>query len=326
LIESAVGTDGYADTLTGDAGANRLEGWAGDDTLTGDAGDDALDGGAGLDTASYIGAPAGVTVDLAAGTAAGGGGSDALVGIERVLGTIYADSLTGGGAAETLNGRTGNDNISGGGGDDTLVGGFGIDWARYSFAPGPVSVDLAAGIATGAAGQDTLSEFENVIGSLTYGDTLSGDGLANVLQGWAGDDVLRGRGGDDTLDGGAGLDRATYDDAAGAVNVYLYLGTASGAAGSDDLVGIEDVTGGAFGDTLVGDAAANRIEGGDGDDDIHGREGDDVLGGGAGLDTANYWDAPAFVYADLGGGASEFGGGHDTLTGFENLAGSSFGD
>jgi Ca2+-binding RTX toxin-like protein len=86
------------------------------------------------------------------------------------------------------------------------------------------------------------------------------------------------------------------------------------------------VTGSAFDDTLVGDTAANRIEGGDGDDDIHGREGDDVLDGGAGVDTATYWDAPAFVYADLGGGASEFGGGHDTLTGFENLAGSSFGD
>jgi serralysin len=128
------------------------------------------------------------------------------------------------------------------------------------------------------------------------------------------------------LDGGAGLDRVTYDDAAGAVNVYLHLGTASGAAGSDALVGIEDVTGSTFGDTLVGEAAANRIEGGDGDDNIYGREGDDVLDGGAGVDTANYWDAPAFVYADLSSGASEFGGGHDVLIGFENLAGSSFGD
>jgi Ca2+-binding RTX toxin-like protein len=79
-----------------------------------------------------------------------------------------------------------------------------------------------------------------VIGSLIHGDTLSGDGPDNVLQGWAGDDILRGRGGDDTLDGGAGLDRVTYDDAAGAVNVYLHLGTASGAAGSGDLVGIEE--------------------------------------------------------------------------------------
>ena len=129
-------------------------------------------------------------------------------------------------------------------------------------------MDLAAGAATGAAGNDTLAGFEKVIGSSLHGDTISGDGQANVLEGRGGDDVLRGRAGDDTLDGGGGIDRATYDDAPGAVTVHLALGvTLAGPAGSDTLIGIEDVTGSAFADTIVGSAVANRIEGGEGDDD-----------------------------------------------------------
>ena len=128
------------------------------------------------------------------------------------------------------------------------------------------------------------------------------------------------------LEGGDGVDRAIYDDAPGGVNVFLHLGMANGAASSDDLAGIEDLTGSAFDDTLTGDAAANRIEGGDGDDNIYGREGDDLLDGGEGVDTANYWDAPAFVVVDLGSGQAALGGGTDTLTGFENVGGSSFGD
>ena len=43
--------------------------------LMGDDGDDVLNGGAGNDQAYYAGAGAGVTVDLASGTATGGPGS-----------------------------------------------------------------------------------------------------------------------------------------------------------------------------------------------------------------------------------------------------------
>ena len=325
-IENLVGTDGYGDWLTGSTGANRLEGWGGNDILAGRQGADTLVGGQGFDTASYTAALSGVTVDLAAGTASGGDGADTLSGIESVLGSGYADSLTGGTGAETLDGRDGDDNIAGGRGDDALIGGFGSDWARYASAAGSVTVDLAAGTASGADGSDTLAGFEKVIGGLTYGDTLSGDAGANILQGWGGDDLLRGRAGNDTLDGGAGTDRASYDDASGAVQVYLDLGSAYGAAGTDTLTQIEDLTGSAFDDTLAGDGGANRLDGGDGDDNIYGRGGQDVLDGGNGTDTANYWDAPGFVYVDLGSGAADLGAGHDTLANFENIGGSSWDD
>ncbi|MCU1719881.1 beta strand repeat-containing protein, partial [Pseudomonas sp. 5P_5.1_Bac1] len=48
-IENLIGSD-YNDTLTGDGGANRLEGGLGNDTLNGGGGDDVLIGGRGDDT------------------------------------------------------------------------------------------------------------------------------------------------------------------------------------------------------------------------------------------------------------------------------------
>jgi Ca2+-binding RTX toxin-like protein len=330
-IERVVGSDGYADTLIGNAYSNGLEGRGGNDWLEGGAGADTLDGGEGEDRASWAGSIAAVTVDLVAGTARGEQDQDTLISIERVTGSGHDDSLLGGVGANTLDGSGGNDVLDGRAGRDTLDGSTGTDTVRYLQAGAAVTVDLDLGTGQTGAGRgaevDTLSLIENAVGSALYGDTLSGDEFANVLEGRGGDDVLRGRGGDDMLDGGSGIDRVTYDDASGAVTVHLALGmTLAAPAGSDDLVAIENVTGSDFDDTLVGDASANRIEGGDGDDNIYGREGDDVLDGGEGVDTANYWDAPAFVYVDLGKGDADFGGGHDTLAGFENLIGSFWGD
>ncbi|MGD9508724.1 MAG: calcium-binding protein [Geminicoccaceae bacterium] len=326
-IEHVIGSDGHGDTLIGNGISNRLEGRGGDDFLDGGAGGDILDGGEGSDRASWASSTVAVTVDLVAGTASGSQGNDTLISIERVTGSGFADTLTGSAQDDTLDGSGGDDSVTGGGGDDTLQGGLGSDWVRYLSAPGAVTVDLAAGTATGAAGNDTLAGFEKVIGSFAHGDTISGNGQANILEGRGGDDVLRGRAGNDTLDGGSGIDRASYDDASGAVTVNLALGmTLAGPAGSDTLRSIEDVTGSAFDDTIVGSAVANRIEGGEGGDNINGREGDDVLDGGGGIDTVSYWDAPAFVYVDLSSGAADFGAGHDVLTRFESIAGSSFGD
>ncbi|NJD05976.1 MAG: calcium-binding protein, partial [Methylococcaceae bacterium] len=329
-IENVEGSDGYGDTLTGNGLSNRLEGKGGDDVLRsglGDdtlrLGDDTLSGGSGFDTATYAEAGARVTVDLATGTAISSEGSDTLKSIEAVIGSGYGDSLFGFDGAESLEGREGDDIVSGGGGNDTLTGGQGSDWVSYFFAPGSITVDLASGAATGADGTDTLAGFEKVIGSSTYGDTLSGDAGDNILQGWGGDDLLRGGAGSDTLDGGAGQDCAAWEGANGSVTVNLATGTAAGAAGSDVLIAIEDITGSSsFGDTLTGDGNVNVIEGRGGDDVIEGAGGDDVLDGGAGVDSVSYRDAASFVYVDLTVGQSEFGAGVDQLSGFENVIGS----
>jgi hypothetical protein len=64
-----------------------------------------------------------------------------------------------------------------------------------------VTVSLAlqgAAQATGGAGSDTLSNFENLTGS-AFADTLAGDGNANVIAGGKGNDTLTGGGGADTF-------------------------------------------------------------------------------------------------------------------------------
>jgi Ca2+-binding RTX toxin-like protein len=89
-----------------------------------------------------------------------------------------------------------------------------------------VTADLAAGTASGGAGNDILVGIEYVIGG-SYNDTLRGDASGNWLDGRDGSDDLSGNGGNDALLGGAGND-------------YL-----SGGAGVDNLIG------GAGADTFV---------------------------------------------------------------------------
>ncbi|KGM29976.1 hypothetical protein P409_35845, partial [Inquilinus limosus MP06] len=86
----------FNDTLIGDGGANVLAGGSGDDILHGGAGADTLQGGNGTDTADYAGSAAGVSVNLTAGTGAGGDAQgDTLSGIENLTGSGFADRLYG---------------------------------------------------------------------------------------------------------------------------------------------------------------------------------------------------------------------------------------
>ncbi|MEY4680839.1 MAG: hypothetical protein RLZZ276_2488, partial [Pseudomonadota bacterium] len=151
------------DTLSGAGGNDTLLGGAGDDTLAGDAGDDRLDGGAGADWASYAGAAAAVRVDLAAGTASGGAGTDVLVDIANVLGSSFADQLAGDAQANTLSGGAGDDTLLGAGGDDILLGGDGEDIARLGGAITFLRGDGGALRASSASdGSDALSGVEFV--------------------------------------------------------------------------------------------------------------------------------------------------------------------
>ena len=111
-IENLTGS-AQADTLTGDGNANTLDGGGGDDTLNGGAGGDTLIGGSGSDTASYAASGAGVTVNLGAGTASGGDAAgDTLSGIENLIGSAQADTLTGDGGDNVLEGGAGGDTLT----------------------------------------------------------------------------------------------------------------------------------------------------------------------------------------------------------------------
>uniref|UniRef100_UPI001A9CF6BE Ig-like domain-containing protein n=1 Tax=Pseudomonas sp. 51_B TaxID=2813573 RepID=UPI001A9CF6BE len=120
------------------------------------------------------------------------------------------DVLVGGAGNDTLHGGNGNDLLIGGLGNDLLDGGAGNDTASYASATAGVTVDLSLSGPqdTGAAGVDTLTGIENLIGS-DYNDTLIGDAADNTLNGGRGNDVLKGGDGNDILVGGPGNDVMT---------------------------------------------------------------------------------------------------------------------
>ena len=151
-----------------------------------------------------------------------------------------------------------------------------------------------------------------------------------VLDGGDGNDVLYGTIGNDTLTGGTGNDTAAFTTAyngggAGTTGVTVDLNLQGSAqntvgAGNDILTGIENLIGSQYNDTLTGDGNDNVIEGG---------LGADTLAGGLGNDTASYAGATAGVTVSLasqGSAQNTVSAGTDTLSGFENLAGSGFND
>ncbi|MGH2635297.1 MAG: calcium-binding protein [Actinomycetota bacterium] len=181
----------------------NLTGSPGDDLILGDEADNVLRGGDGTDTIDFSAAASGVSVDLAAGSAAGQG-SDTLEAIENVIGSPADDDLTGDGADNVLAGATGDDTIDGGAGADTLVGGEGNDTASFASSSAAVTVDLRKGTAKGD-GDDTIDGFENVLGS-GKADSISGNKSSNELDGRGGKDDVSGGDGTDEVLGGDGND------------------------------------------------------------------------------------------------------------------------
>lgn len=266
------------------------------DLLSGNDGANILDGGWGVDTVSYANAAAGVVIDLTAQTAVVGGVIDLVRNFENVTGSSFDDTMTGDLGANSFNGGSGIDSVT---------------YQNVAAGEGGVNVSLAIVGAqnTLASGWDTFisvpkqtrSSIENLTGSVNE-DTLTGDAYANRLDGSDGNDILRGAGGndaliggagDDLIDGGNGKDRVIFVGADAAVVNLNLTGAQNTGYGMDKLVSIEDVTTGSGDDLLTGNGQANAmnggfgndtIVGGGGNDTINGDGGDDRLTGGAGQD------------------------------------------
>lgn len=374
------------DRLYGGDQIDFLYGGADDDRLSGGDATDLLDGGSGNDIADYSYSNEDWTVTLILdGATSASGEKDILASIESVImgsgdDDVYGDGndnnlegrggndiLFGGGGTDGLYGGSGNDQLNGGAGEDYLIGGPGRDTAIYDTAPSSVVVDLAiVGLQnTVGAGQDGLSQMENLVGS-DHADWLYGDDLKNTLYGGDGDDSLMGRAGNDQLyggdqddfliggsgsdilNGGEGIDTASYFYSPSAV--YIDLNVAGWhdtlGEGLDLLNSIENVNGSNHADWLLGDENNNKLNGYDGNDALVGGDGvdelignnghdalygglgNDVLNGGAGNDWANYnVGLSTGVSVSLNLNTQDtLGGGIDTLIEIENIWGTDYSD
>ncbi|HEV2747786.1 MAG TPA: sulfatase-like hydrolase/transferase [Allosphingosinicella sp.] len=271
----------WREDLRGGDGNDVIAASSGIDSVEGGAGDDRLDGGGGADTVSYASATAAVTITLGAPNPQNtvGAGIDTLLLFENITGSAHADRLTGDGGVNVLKGGAGDDLMIGGGGDDTLDGGEGVDTVSYEAATGAVDINIGSLLArnSGAAGADRMLRVENLIGS-GWDDIFVGSGLANRIEGGAGEDTLRGQSGSDALHGGDDKD-------------LLFAGFGNDSVngeGGDDLLfgelGNDAVDGGGGRDRLLGQEGADTLAGGDGNDVLRGGIQKDMLTGGAGTD------------------------------------------
>jgi len=239
--------------------------------------------------------------------------------------------INGGQNNDTLIGTTGNDSINGYYGDDSLNGGDGNDTLQ------------------GGAGNDKM-------------DGGTGD---DKLYGDVGNDILNGALGNDTIDGGDGIDTVSYLNITSGVTVNLSITTAqnTSSAGTDTITNIENVSGTAYTDTLLGNAGSNVLDGREGNDSLNGMDGNDtliggvgndsmdggigndslsggadndilnggagndILDGGLGIDTVSYLNMKE-VNVDLRITSSQNtgGAGYDTLISIENISGSLYND
>jgi Ca2+-binding RTX toxin-like protein len=119
------------DVISDDLGNDTVTGNSGDDRFIAGEGNDSYDGGSGFDTIDYSGSKRGMIVDLNAHTASGMG-ADSLKGVEGVLGSAFADSISGDKNANVLVAGAGDDTLRGRGGADVMSGGAGRDTFTWS--------------------------------------------------------------------------------------------------------------------------------------------------------------------------------------------------
>ncbi len=260
------GTDGD-DYLQGSPGGDILYGKGGNDVLMGMGGADQLDGGTGTDTAAYTRSPVGVTIDLTLAGPQGGAGDgtgDTLVSIENLVGSAFADVLTGDAGPNRIEGGAGDDTIVGGGGGDLLFGGTGND-----------TITLTANVPLGGAAPEVHGGDGD--------DTIVVDGNNAVVYGDTGYDSITINGSRNSVFGGNGdLSQSPYDNIGnlrGSITVSGNVNIVHGGLSSSALTVVSG-----DGNTLYGGPSRDFFHGGPGNDAFVGGGGEDVFNSSAGQD------------------------------------------
>ncbi|WP_408587785.1 hypothetical protein [Novosphingobium sp.] len=322
--------------------------------------------------------------------------------INIIRGTDKSETINGTDGDDIIYDGYGTDKVYAGAGDDVFAtgnltkdifdGGEGRDtffWGDFNPSGGdnPVgarpSIDLTLGTVRDAAGVRlaTLVSVENVYYT-GGGAVINGTDGANAIYArrnslvtaGGGDDVIGFLGSNGEADGGAGEDTVLVDFSTVNTGVGAGYTVSLAKAGETQefvfgeyhvLRSIENLTGSALDDTLIGDGGANKLGGNKGHDTLIGGAGDDLLAGdggivvsesyvpgafltqqpgaagndllegglgndtligGGGIDTASYAHAAGRIVVDLGAGTSSGADGQDTLTGIEAVLGSAFDD
>jgi Ca2+-binding RTX toxin-like protein len=333
-----------ADRLSGGAGNDSMSSGSGNDAFNvfmsapdGNYGQDTIDAGTGVDGLDFLDrtyARTGITADIAAGTATGGGPSGSgritFTGIEDIWATPFADRISGDAGGNQLHGFEGDDTVGGGGGNDTLAGNQGGDtfvFAHYGdahadqldFTSGgdKIALDATAFTAIGAPGNFSSGDARFFAGA---GASSGQDASDRVIF--------------DTNTG-----KLYYDpDGSGAAAGQLFATTNSfyGVPVATDFVvigtpaGGPSITGTAGNDTLAGTSGNDTIHGLGGNDLLlaGGSGGTDVIDGGEGFDTIEFADrATSAVVVDFGAGTITGGGpGTISFTGVERVVTGNFND
>ena len=211
------------------------------DSMDGGAGsEDLLDFSDGTVAVNFTLVQSAASTSIANGTG-GLGNNDTYQNMEGVIGTSFADTLTGSASNDIIRGGAGNDTLNGAGGTGDLIDfsdGTAGSRSRWHNSAGTKFNASAAGLGT-----DSYRNFEGVIGT-AFADTLTGSASTDQLRGGGGNDVISGLAGDDRIVGGAGADTLTggadndtfvFDSAPNAVDSVTDF-DASESAASGDLV------------------------------------------------------------------------------------------
>ncbi len=163
------------DVIFDGEGNDSAKGGSGDDLFMAGAGDDTYVGGSGFDTIDYTLASGAISVDVSKKSITGWG-QDRIDGIEKVVGTAFADTFKGSSKADVLDGGAGDDILRGMGGKDILTGGAGDDLFQW----------LAKDVLSGSKhlGVDRITDYG-------AGDRLDVRDLTKSFKNAAIDDVVR---------------------------------------------------------------------------------------------------------------------------------------
>ncbi len=263
-----------------------------------------IDGGLGLDTLNYALLTSGVTVNLN-GTASRTGG---IADIENVIGTVYADTITGSAEDNELNGNGGSDTINGGAGDDTITVVLYGTSSSAAVVNGGDDDDSLTVLGTSSAEQfsyDTLI-YRNSLQSVAFSNfetvTIDGRGGTDTLSAANAADFVINAENAGTLEdiaftdienliGSSGADTFTFadeGDLAGTINggngddtltasdnetVFTLSGANSGTIDGITFTSIESLAGGENNDTFTIESAGSLsgdLTGGSGDDSLNG--------------------------------------------------------